>query len=173
MGGNGTLYRTFMLAVAVALGGCTSLMQGKQYEFAKPGEPSATVRIKDESGTTLDAMTFNGKGCYAGFTHLPSSEGFIQSSVAANKELILTYWQKVGGSACQIPFAFTPEAGATYTLRSGFWSEPKAGVLPIFNRDQYYCGVSIVKKVGTEETVEPVKQLRIETGFACLRFVEK
>lgn len=162
-----------LLAASVLLSGCTSLLQGKQYAFPLPDEPSAIVRLESGQGSRLDAMTFNDSGCYAGYTSLSANDGFIQAPVAAGKELILTYWQVVGSSACKIPFSFTPQAGATYTLKSGFWSEPKAGILPIFNRDQYYCGLGVVKKVGNQESVEPVKPLEIKTGFACLRFVEK
>ncbi|WP_223570823.1 hypothetical protein [Pseudomonas sp. BF-R-26] len=161
-----------LLAGAVALSGCTSLFQGKQYLFPRPDEPSATVRLKYESGTNLDAMTFNESGCYAGFTPLPYTDGFIEAQVAVGKELVLTYRQVVAGSMCQIPFSFTPQEGATYTLKSGSWSESKTGILPIFTSDQYYCGLGVVKKVGTQESVEPIQQLRIKTGFACLRFVK-
>lgn len=123
----------------------------------------------------MDALTFDDddKTCYAGFTPLPYEDGFIQSPVAVGKELVLMYRNVGGGSMCQIPFAFTPEAGATYTLRTGSWSQPKTGILPMFTYDQNYCGVGVVKKVGTVESVEPVKQLRMKTGFPCLRFLEK
>lgn len=173
MYGNHKLACCALLAGAVALSGCTSLLQGKQYVFPRPDEPSATVRLKYERGTKLDAMTFNEKGCYAGFTTLPySADGFIESPMAAGKELVLTYWNEVGGRQCQIPFSFTPQAGATYTLKTGFWSQTKPGVLPIFTNDQYYCGIGVVKKVGDQESIEPIQQLRIKTGFACLRFVK-
>ncbi|MDR7054301.1 hypothetical protein J2W70_001651 [Pseudomonas koreensis] len=171
MYGNGRFGLT-LLAGALALSGCTSLFQGKQYQFPRQDEPSATVRLKYESGTNLDAMTFNESGCYAGFTPLPYSEGFIQSPVAVDKELVLTYRQTVGGKFCQIPFSFTPQAGASYTLKSGYWTEPKAGLLPIFTFNQQYCGLGVVKKIGSQESIEPIKQLRIKTAFACLRFVE-
>ncbi|WP_232788588.1 hypothetical protein [Pseudomonas chlororaphis] len=48
-----------LLAGAVVLSGCTSLLQGKPYRFPQPGEPSATVRLKYESGTNLDAIAYN------------------------------------------------------------------------------------------------------------------
>ena len=161
-----------LLAGAVVLSGCTSMLQGKQYVFPRPDEPSATVRLKYERGTTLDAMTFNEKGCYAGFTPLSYTGDFIESPIAVGKELVLTYRQVVGGRQCQIPFSFTPQDGATYTLKSGFWGETKTGILPIFNSDQYHCAIGVVKKVGDQESVEPIQQLRIKTGFACLRFVK-
>ncbi|MBU6956920.1 hypothetical protein KRR23_04070 [Pseudomonas sp. CVAP len=161
-----------LLAGAMALSGCTSLFQGKQYVFPHPDEPSATVRLKYERGTTLDAMTFNEKGCYAGFTPLSYTGDFIESPVAVGKELVLTYRKVVGGGQCQIPFSFTPQDGATYTLKTGFWSETKTGILPIFTSDQYYCGIGLVKKVGDQESIEPIQQLHIETGFACLTFVK-
>ncbi len=159
--------------LAVALSGCTSLFQGKQYVFPRPDEPSATVRLKYEHGTSLHAMTFNDSGCYAGFTPLPYTDGFIEAPVAVGKELILTYRWEVAGRGCQIPFSFTPQKGATYTLKPGFWSEPKTGILPIFTYDQGYCGLGVVKKIGTQESIEPIQQLRIDQGFACLRFVKK
>ncbi|MEN1835665.1 hypothetical protein AAIM60_22555 [Pseudomonas lijiangensis] len=65
-------------------------------------------------------MTFSDNGCYAGYTILPTDGDYIESRVAVNKELILTYWQTVGGSVCKIPFSFTPENGATCTLTQGF-----------------------------------------------------
>lgn len=117
-------------------------------------------------------MTFNEAGCYAGFTPLRYTDGFIEARVAVGKELVLTYRRVVAGSMCQIPFSFTPQEGATYTLKSGSWSESKTGILPIFTSNQYYCGLGVVKKVGTQESVEPIQQLRIKTGFACLRFVK-
>ncbi|MBX8599914.1 hypothetical protein K5D39_21715 [Pseudomonas cichorii] len=72
-----------------------------------------------------------------------------------NKELILTYWQTVGGSVCKIPFSFTPENGATYTLTQGFWSNPHAGILPIFNREQHFCDIGVIKKSATRKTSNP------------------
>jgi hypothetical protein len=39
----------------------------------------------------------------------------------------------------------------------------------IFTSDQYYCGLGVVKKVGTQESVEPIQQLRInENTVECL-----
>lgn len=163
---------SLLAAAAMALSGCTSLFQGKPYLFPRPDEPSATVRLEYERGTTLDAVTFNESGCYAGFTPLTYTDNFIQARVAVGKELVLTYERVIGGAMCRIPFSFTPEEGATYTLKSGFWGESKTGILPIFTRDQYYCGIGVVKKIGTQESVEPIQQLRIKTGFACLRFVK-
>lgn len=162
-----------LLAGALLLSGCTSLTQGKQYVFPRADEPSATVRLKYENGTVLHAMTFNDSECYAGFTPLPYTDGFIEAKVAAGKELILTYRREIGGSVCQMPFSFIPQEGATYTLKSGFWSEAKAGLIPIFTTDQYYCGLGVIKKAGAQESVEPIQQLRIKTGFACLKFVNK
>jgi len=162
-----------LLAGAVALSGCTSLLQGEQYVYPRPDEPSATVRLKYERGTDLLAMNLNDSGCYAGFTPLPYTDGFIEAPVAVGKELVLTYRRQVAGSVCQIPFSFTPQESATYTLKSGFWSETKTGILPIFTSDRYYCGLGADKKVGTQESVEPIQQLRIDAGFTCHRFVKK
>jgi hypothetical protein len=164
--------RCIVLAGALMISGCTSLLQGKQYAVPGPDEPSATVRLKAESGARLHAMTFSDNGCYAGYTVLPSNGDYIESRVAVDKELILTYGQVAGSSVCQIPFSFTPQNGATYTLIQGSWSEPKAGILPIFNRDELFCGVGVIKKVGDQESIEPIQQLQIKTGFACLRFVK-
>lgn len=160
-----------LLIASFALNGCTSLFMGKQYEFPRADEPSATVRLKSERGTTLDAITFSEKTCYAGFTPLPYNGDFIESKVAADKELVLTYSNAVGGSVCRIPFSFTPQAGATYIVKSGFWSETKPGLIPVFKYDQQYCGVGVVKKVDDEESVQPIQQLRMKTGFPCLRFL--
>ena len=162
-----------LLAGAVALSGCTSLLQGEQYVFPRPDEPSATVRLKYERGTDLLAMNLNDSGCYAGFTPLPYTDGFIEAPVAVGKELVLTYRRQVAGKVCQIPFSFTPQEGATYTLKSGFWSETKTGILPIFTSDRYYCGLGADKKVGTQESVEPIQQLSIDAGLTCHRFVKK
>ncbi|MGF0237453.1 hypothetical protein ACQR3P_01020 [Rhodococcus sp. IEGM1300] len=161
-----------LIAAVVLLSGCTSLLQGKQYVFPKAGEPSATVRMKYESGTSLDAITFNDSGCYAGYTTLPGTDEYIEAPVVAGKELVLTYKRVLAGAACQIPFSFTPEAGATYTLQSGSWSEAGSGLLSMFTRDQHYCGVGLVKTVGDKQSVERIQQLRIKTAFACLTFVK-
>ncbi|MGF6108904.1 hypothetical protein HKK52_07365 [Pseudomonas sp. ADAK2] len=162
-----------LLAGAVLLSGCTSIFQGKPYDFPKPDEPSATVRLKYTRGTSLDAITFNEKGCYAGGSSLNAlADDFIESQVAVGKELVLTYENVVAGTICRIPFSFTPQAGAIYTVQAGAWSESKPGLLPIFTNDQYHCGINVVKKAGTQESVEPIQQLRIKTGFACLRFVK-
>jgi hypothetical protein len=161
-----------LLAGAVALSGCTSLFQGKQYLFPRPDEPSATVRLKYERGASLDAMTFNESGCYAGFTPLTYTGDFFEAPVAVGKELVLTYRHVVGGTVCQIPFSFTPQEGAVYTLKSGYWSESKPGILPIFTNNQYHCGIGVIKKIGAQESVEPIQQLRIKTRFACLTFVK-
>ncbi|NWB98366.1 hypothetical protein HX882_20930 [Pseudomonas gingeri] len=162
-----------LLVGAVTLGGCTSLLHGKQYQFPQPGEPAATVRLEYDRNANLDAMTFNDSGCYAGSTALPHVGGVIEAPVAAGNELVLTYRQQAVDGVCQIPFSFTPQEGATYTLKSGSWSKPKAGILPIFNSDEHYCGLGVVKKIGTQVSIEPVQQLRIKTGFGCLRFVKK
>ncbi|MBX8597713.1 hypothetical protein K5D39_10395 [Pseudomonas cichorii] len=162
--------RCILLAGVLVISGCTSFLQGKQYVVPSPDEPSATVRLKAGNGARLDAMTFSDNGCYAGYTILPSDGDYIESRVAVNKELILTYGQIAGNSVCQIPFSFTPQNGATYTLIQGSWSEPKEGILPIFNRDEQFCGVGVIKKVGDQESIEPIQQLKIKTGFACLRF---
>ncbi|KIQ60661.1 hypothetical protein [Pseudomonas fluorescens] len=164
--------RFILLACVLVVSGCTSFLQGKQYVVPGADDPAATVRLKTGGGARLDAMTFSDNGCYAGYTTLPSNGDHIESRVAANKELILTYWKITGSSACKIPFSFTPQDGATYTLVQGSWSEPKAGILPIFNRDEHFCGVGVIKKVGDQESVEPIQQLKIKTGFACLKFVK-
>lgn len=161
-----------VLAGSLAISGCTSFLQGKQYAVPGPEEPSATVRLKAGGGARLDAMTFSDNGCYAGYTVLPYDGDYIESRVAVDKELILTYWQISGSTACKIPFSFTPQKGATYTLIQGNWSKPKEGILPIFNRDEHFCGVGVIKKVGDQESVEPIEQLTVKTGFACLRFVK-
>lgn len=172
MYGNNKFGWSALLAGAVTLSGCTSLLQGKPYRFPQSDEPSATVHLKYEPGTNLDAMTFNESGCYAGFTPLPYTNGFIEAPIAVGKELVLTYRQIVGGKMCQIHFSFMPQEWASYTLQSGSWSEPKTGILPIFTYNQNYCGLGVVKKVGDQESVEPVQQLHIKTGFACLRLVK-
>jgi hypothetical protein len=164
--------RCILLAGALVISGCTSFLQGKQYVVPGPDEPSATVRLKAGNGARLDAMTFSDNGCYAGYTILPSNGSYVESRVAVNKELILTYAQVAGSSVCQIPFSFTPQNGATYTLIQGSWSKPKAGILPIFNHDEHFCGVGVIKKVGDQESIEPIQQLKIKTGFACLKFVK-
>lgn len=160
-----------LLTATFALNGCTSFFMGKQYEFPREGEPSATVRLKYDRGTSLDAITFSEKTCYAGYTPLPYNGDFIESKIAANQELVLMYRNVVGGTQCQIPFAFTPQAGATYLVKSGSWSETKPGLIPVFKYDQQYCGIAVVQKTGDKESVQPIQQLRMRTGFPCLRFL--
>ncbi|AIR91027.1 hypothetical protein [Pseudomonas cremoricolorata] len=160
------------LAGTVAMTGCNSILYGKQYAVPQPGEPSATVRMKYDRDARLDIMTFNDKGCYAGYTTLLGSGGFVESPVAVDKELIMTYQSAVGGMACKVPFSFTPEKGATYTVVNGSWSEDRKGFLSAISPDQYFCGVNVIKKVGDQESIEPVQPLRIETGFACLKWVK-
>lgn len=162
----------FVLAGVALTSGCNSIMYGKQYAVPQPGQPSATVRMKYDHGARLDLMTFNEKGCYAGYTTLLATGDFVESPVAVDKELILTYRSEVGGMQCQVPFSFTPEEGATYTVAKRFWSEPRKGVLSVVSPDQYFCAVDVVKKVGDQESVEPVQPLRIDTGFACLKWVK-
>jgi len=154
------------------MSGCNSILYGKQYVVPQPGEPSATVRMKYDRDAKLDIMTFNDKGCYAGYTTLLARGDFVESPVAVDKELILTYQRVVGGMECKVPFSFMPQRGATYTLVNGSWSEPRKGVLSVISPEQHFCGVNVVKKVGDHETVEPLQQLRIETGFACLKWVK-
>jgi hypothetical protein len=156
-----------VVAAVVAMSGCNSIMYGKQYVVPQPGEPSATVRMKYDRNARLDIMTFNDKGCYAGYTTLLGDGDFVASPVTVDKELILTYQRVVAGMECKVPFSFTPEKGATYTVVNGSWSEPRKGVLSVISPDQHFCGVNVVKKVGDQESVARVQQLRIETGF-CL-----
>jgi hypothetical protein len=165
--------RSVLLIGAVALGGCTSLLHGKQYAFPQPGEPSATVRLQYGPGMELQAMTFSDSGCYAGYTPLPYSNGFIESPVAAGKKLVLTYWQQLGGQVCKIPFSFVPEDGATYLMHSTYAAPTKIKVLSLFEAEQQNCGLVVMKKTGDKAVVEPVKKIRIDTGFACLRFNEE
>ncbi|MFT0477123.1 hypothetical protein ACMSI6_24930 [Pseudomonas antarctica] len=173
MYGNKMFVCCTLLAGTVALSGCNSILQGKQYDFPPSGAPSATIRLENKHGTTLDAITFNDKGCYAGLTPLPYSGDFIESRIAVGKKLVLTYERVIGGKQCLVHFSFTPQDGATYTLKTGSWSEPKTGFLPIFNYDQSYCGIGVIKKVGDVEGVEPIQQLRIKpAGLTCLMFVK-
>lgn len=161
-----------LLSGALLLSGCNSILYGKQYAVPQPGEPSATVRMKYDRDARLDAMTFNDKGCYAGYTTLLANGDYVESPVVVGEELILTYRSEVGGMQCQVPFSFRPEKGAIYTVVNGSWSEPRKGYLSVISPDRHFCGVNVVKKVGDQESVEPVQQLRIETGFACLKFVK-
>jgi len=85
--------RFILLACVLVVSGCTSFLQGKQYIVPGADDPAATVRLKTGGGARLDAMTFSDNGCYAGYTTLPSNGDHIESRVAANKELILTYWK--------------------------------------------------------------------------------
>jgi hypothetical protein len=118
-------------------------------------------------------LTFTEKGCYGGGSSLNALAGdFIESQVAVGKELVLTYEHAVAGTVCRIPFSFTPQAGAIYTVKAGSWSDSKPGIVPIFNYDQNYCGIDVVKKIGTQESVEPIQQLRFKTGLTCLRLVK-
>jgi hypothetical protein len=162
-----------ILAGVVMLSGCSSFFQGKSYVFPKPDEPSATVRLKYKRGTSLDIVAFTEKGCYGGITPLNYlADDFIESQVAVGKELVLMYENVAGGTICRIPFSFTPQAGAIYNLQSGAWSESTPGILPIFNHDEYHCGINVVKKVTAQESVEPIQQLRFKTGLTCLRLVK-
>ncbi|MFL1495607.1 hypothetical protein [Pseudomonas antarctica] len=173
MYGNHRFVWCTLLAGAVALSGCNSILLGKQYDFPPSGAPSATIRLENTRGTSLEAMSFNEKGCYAGHTPLPYSGDFIETPIAVGKKLVLTYERVIGGKQCQIHFSFTPQDGATYTLKTDSWSDPKTGFLPIFNYDQSYCGIGLIKKVGDLESIEPIQQLRIKpTGLACLMFVK-
>ena len=161
-----------LLAGAFVLSGCNSILYGKQYVAPQPGEPSATVRMKYERYARLDIMTFNDKGCYAGYTTLLGDGEFVQSPVGVGKELIMTYLSEVGGMQCKVPFSFTPENGATYTVVNGSWTEPRKGVLSVISPNEHFCGLNLVKKVGDQESLAPVQPLQIKTGFACLEFVK-
>lgn len=165
--------RFALLAGAMVLAGCTSLLHGKQYAFPQPGEPSATVRLKYGSGMVLQAMTFSDSGCYAGYTPLPYSNGFIESPVAVGKKLVLTYWQQTGSRVCKIPFSFVPEAGATYLMRESYAAPSKVKILGLVEAEQQNCGLEVFKQTGDVQVVEPVKRIRIDTAFACLRFNEE
>lgn len=161
-----------MLVGAMMLSGCSSLLQGKQYEFPQANEPSATLRTHYIRGTDLHLMNFNDKGCYAGYTPLPYVNGSIGSPVGVNKKLVVTYRLESAGKVCQIPFSFTPEAGATYTVTTGSWSETKTGIVPFFTAEQQYCGIALTKRADGAEQVEPIEKLRIDTGVICHKFVK-
>ncbi|PTQ70518.1 hypothetical protein [Pseudomonas sp. GV071] len=161
-----------VLVAALGLSGCTSLTMGDQYVFPRADEPSATVRVLDDGVTDLKIMNLNPAGCYAGYTPLPAKDGFVQAQVAVGKPLIVDYRREVFGGACRMFFAVTPEAGATYTLKTGSWTQPKTGILPIFTSDQTYCGLGAIKTLGEQQSIEPIEKMRIDTGITCHKFVK-
>lgn len=161
-----------MLAATIMLSGCSSFMQGDQYVFPLADEPSATLRTEYKAGTDLHLMNLNDKGCYAGYTPLPYVNGVIESPVAVEKKLVVTYRRESVGKVCQIIFSFIPEKSATYTLTAGSWSETKNGIVPWLTDEQQFCGVAMVKEIGGAETIEPVQKLRIDAGITCHKFVK-
>jgi hypothetical protein len=96
-------------------------------------------------------MTFSDSGCYAGYTPLPYNNGFIESPVAVDNKLVLTYWEQYGGMVCKIPFSFVPEAGATYLMRSSYTEPTKVKALGLFDAGQNTCGLVVMKKKGDVE----------------------
>lgn len=155
------------------LTGCSSLMYGDQYVFPAPGEPSATVRVEQAQNTDVSILNRDEEGCYVGITGLPYKGNDIDAQVKPGKELVLLYRRYLGTEICQLHLGLTPEQNATYTLVEGTWSETKNGLLPGFTREQGYCGLVVVKKLGEQENVEPGQQMVIDRGITCHKFVKR
>jgi len=155
------------------LTGCASIMQGEQYVFPAAGEPSATIRVERPLDAQVSILNRNEEGCYVGITSLPYKGDDIEAQVKPGKELVLMYREEFGAEVCQIHVGITPEQGATYTLMTGTWSETKTGVLPMLSREQGYCGIVVVKKLGEQQSVEPNPQMVIDRGITCHRFVKR
>lgn len=161
-----------VVLLAVLLGGCTSFLRGAQYKFPEPGEPSAIVRTPYINHTALHVINFADSGCYSGWTPLNYKDGFIESPVAVGKSLVLTYIHESVGEVCQVHFSLTPQAGVAYTILSSSWSDPVKGIIPLLDTERRYCGIGAVKQIGEQQSVEPIKKLRIDMGLRCLKFVE-
>jgi hypothetical protein len=159
--------------VMMLVSGCGSWFASKPYAFPGPAEPSATIRMADQSYTALRVMTMDDAGCYAGYSHVPYSNGFWQAAVIPDKRLVLQYEEQGPVGRCQITFSFTPEQGADYLLKPGSWSEKAPGLIPGFVHDRNYCGIGAVRRKGTEERVEPLQGLNVRFGLKCIRLVEK
>ncbi|OLU21152.1 hypothetical protein BVH01_01895 [Pseudomonas sp. PA1(2017)] len=160
------------LAVGVLLGGCSFFVPKESYVFPVSGDPSAMLRMYDSDWVNLSVINLSKDGCYAGSTLLTKSVGLTEARVWAGKSLLIGYGKSLGHkSYCEISFSFTPQVGANYDLRSGSWSENKAGLLPGFTREQEYCGVVLVKAVEGVESVEPIQMMRVKPGLSCHSFV--
>lgn len=163
-----------VVVVAGLLSGCNSLMYGSQYTFPKAGEPSARLLVERPLYTSLNILNRNEEGCYAGITGVPYKDRDIDAPLVPGKETILLYRRDVGGKICQIHFALSPEANATYLLKSGDWSKTEEGLLPGFTtHEQGYCGLVVIKKIGEDVSVEPAQQMVIDRGITCHKFVKR
>lgn len=168
------LFKAGMLLTATAmLPGCRFLSSGEPYPFPARDESSATIRLEHERDTYLRVMTLDEAGCYAGYSNIPYVNGSFEAPVLVNKPLVLQYERREGKMNCMINLSFTPQPGHHYTLKSGFWSESTPGLIPSFTYQQNYCGIGVLNKEGTQERIEPAKQLRITPNLKCTRFVEK
>lgn len=165
------IYATVLFAGM--LSGCSSFMYGEQYAFPASGAPSATIRVERAQNTSVSILNRDEEGCYAGITGLPYRENTIEAQVEPGKQLVLFYRRDLGAEICQLHLGLTPEQNATYTLVTGTWYETKNGLLPGFTREQGYCGLVVVKKLGEQQSVEPGQQMVIDRGITCHKFVDR
>lgn len=164
------------LALAViSLGGCDSILAKKQYSFPAPGEPSALLTVEKPRSSHISVINLNEDGCWAGATSLDYEEGSPGTKVAAGKEMVLFYSEAVDGKHCEMLVALTPEENATYRFTSGTWSKTVDPLIPVIGktREQGYCGVAIIKQIGSDESLEPVQQLVIDHGLICYKYVKR
>ncbi|MEN0106885.1 MAG: hypothetical protein AAGC84_10715 [Pseudomonas sp.] len=167
------MFRVGSMALVVGLlSGCQSLMYGTQYEFPKADEPSARLLMEHPLYTSVSILNRNEEGCYAGITGVPYKDRDIDAPLVPGKETIFLYRQEVGGKVCQLHFALTPEANATYLLKSGDWSKTEKGLFG-YTHEQGYCGVAVLKKLGEKVSVEPAPQMVIDRGITCHKFVKR
>ena len=167
--------RYVVLLAVLLLGGCDSIMAKKQYAFPKAGEPSAMLRVEKPRSASVGVINLNDVGCWAGATSFAYKEDEPGTRVATGKEMVLTYNEIIGDKYCGILVALTPEENAIYTFKTGTWSKTVESLIPVIgkSREQGYCGLAIIKQVGTDVSLEPTQQVVVDRGIICYKYVKR
>lgn len=164
-----------VLLAVLLLSSCDSILAKKQYSFPEAGESSALLSVEKPRSSSIGVINLNDEGCWAGATSLDYKEGSPGTRVAAGKEMVLVYNEVIGAQYCEILVALTPEESAIYTFKSGSWSETVESLIPVIGipREQGYCGLAIIKQIGTEVSLEPAQQLVVDRGITCYKYVKR
>ncbi|WP_295476954.1 hypothetical protein [uncultured Pseudomonas sp.] len=166
-----TLGMGLSLALVSSLSACSWSPSGKPYDFPKPGEPSANIRMKQSSDTNLALLNIDDRGCYQGVSSMPYADGYLSADVRPDKPLVLRYDDTYGSQYCVIQVSFTPEKDASYLFQSDTYNKKVSGLIPGLERDQAFCAIGALKKQGDEWVAQPLEKVRpMPTSPMCIRF---
>ena len=151
-------------------------MKGAQYKFPQADEEHATLAFNSLPYMGLYIVNFSEQGCFSGRTALPARTEIQKIQVHTNRELVMTFEGTVAGNKfCRLPYALTPEPGATYQLQLGTYTETQnSGLKELVLGNKKYCSISAIKTAKSGiQSIEQLKSLELkQSGIACIKFRE-